>query len=130
MVALMMQEDPENRTRWKHKWRWHNHGNVWNKMATRWAGGKSWTDTRMMKNTREEKYKFVTFVLSKMKLSTEHMKTKNENKEKSIKDKTPRDLGDAIISSERRKEETCVDYHTRTCMVARKTWVDGLAFSV
>ena len=30
----MMKEDPENRTRWKHEWEWHNRGNVWDKMAT------------------------------------------------------------------------------------------------
>ena len=34
----MMKEDSENRIRWKHKWRWHNRGNVCNKMATCWAG--------------------------------------------------------------------------------------------
>ena len=48
---------------------------------------------RKKKNTPEEKYKFVTFVLSKMKLPTDHRKTKNNDKEKRIKDKTPRDLG-------------------------------------
>ena len=28
-------EDPENRTRWMHKWRWHKRGNVWDKMDWR-----------------------------------------------------------------------------------------------
>ena len=38
MVAIptnkKMKEDPENRIRWKRKWRWHNRGNVWDKIAT------------------------------------------------------------------------------------------------
>ena len=33
----MMKEDPENRTRWKHKREWHKWVNVWDKMAT-WLG--------------------------------------------------------------------------------------------
>ena len=49
--------------------------------------------TQEIKNTSEEKRKFVTFVLSQMKLSTEHRKTKNKDKEKRIKEKTPRVLG-------------------------------------
>ena len=36
----MMKEDPENRTRWKHKWGLYNRGNVWDMMATCWAGEK------------------------------------------------------------------------------------------
>ena len=31
----MMKEDPENHTSWKHKWCWHNRGNVWDMMAAR-----------------------------------------------------------------------------------------------
>ena len=34
----MIKEDPENRTRWKQKWEWPNRGNVWDEMATCWAG--------------------------------------------------------------------------------------------
>ena len=33
-------------------------------------------EARKKKNTQEEKYKFVTFILNKVKLSTEHRKTK------------------------------------------------------
>ena len=44
-------------------------------------------EARKIKHTPEEKYKFVIFVLSKMRLSTEHRKTKNKDKEKRIKEK-------------------------------------------
>ena len=50
-----MKEDPENRTRWKHLWGWHNRGNLWDKMASRWAGEKNWISVRKKKNTPEEK---------------------------------------------------------------------------
>ena len=29
-----MERDPENHTRWKHKWRWHSGGNLWDKIDT------------------------------------------------------------------------------------------------
>ena len=47
-------------------------------------------EARKMKNTPEEKHKFVTFVLSKTKLSTEHRKTKNKDMENRIKEKHQR----------------------------------------
>ena len=50
----MMKEAPENRTRWEHKWGWHNRGNVWDKMASRWAGEKYWMRVRKKKNTPEQ----------------------------------------------------------------------------
>ena len=51
----MMKEDPENRTRWKHKWGWHNRGNVWHMMATCWAGKKDWMITRKEQNSTNDK---------------------------------------------------------------------------
>ena len=41
-----------------------------------WLGGakEDWMEATKKKNTKEEKYKFVTSVLSKMKLSIEHRK--------------------------------------------------------
>ena len=32
---------PNNHTRWKHKWRWHDRGCVWDKRASEWAGWKT-----------------------------------------------------------------------------------------
>ena len=46
--ARMMEEDPCNHTRWKHKWRWHNRGTFWDKMATDWAGKEDWMSKRKM----------------------------------------------------------------------------------
>ena len=88
----MMKEDPENRIRWKHKWRWHKRGDVWDKMATCWAGKEDWMTARKKQNSPEEKYKFITYILIKMKLTTEHRQTKKKDKEKMLKKKTPRDL--------------------------------------
>ena len=65
----MMKEDPENRTRCKHKWSWHNRGNVWGMMATRWAGEKDWMMKRKEHTSPSDKYKFITFILNKMKLT-------------------------------------------------------------
>ena len=36
--AKGMRDDPCDHSRWKHKWAWHNRGNVWDKIATDWAG--------------------------------------------------------------------------------------------
>ena len=41
---------------------------MWDKIATSWASKENRKEARKKKNTTEEKYKFVTFVLSKMKL--------------------------------------------------------------
>ena len=60
------------------KWGWHNRGNVWDKIATRWAGKENWMEAGTKTYTMEDKDKFVTFVLSKMKLPTEQRKSKNK----------------------------------------------------
>ena len=59
----MMKKDPETRTRWKHKWCWHNRGNVWDMMATRWAGDKDWMIKRTEHTSPSDKCKFVTLHL-------------------------------------------------------------------
>ena len=92
LQTRMMEEDPDNRTRWKHKWRWHKRGNVWDKIATRWAGKENWIVGRKKKRRQRRSTKFVAFVLSKKKLPTENRKSKSKDTEKKIKDKTPRDL--------------------------------------
>ena len=74
----MRKEDPENRTRWKHKWVWHKRGNVWDKMATCLAGKKDWMIARKEQNSPEDKCNFIAYILNKMKLPTEHRKNKKE----------------------------------------------------
>ena len=59
---------------------------MWDKIATMWAGKENWMEARRKKSTLEEK-------LNRMKLSTEHRKSKSKRIEKMIKDETPRDLG-------------------------------------
>ena len=89
----MMKEDAENRTRWKHKWEWHNRGNVWDKMATCWAGKKDWMIARKEQNSPEDNYNFITYILNKMKLPTEHRKTEKKDEEKEVKKKGTQGLG-------------------------------------
>ena len=72
---------------------WHNRGNVWANMATCWAGAKDWMIKRKEHASPSDKYKFITCILNKMKLPTEHRKTKKKGKDKKFKKKTPRDLG-------------------------------------
>ena len=36
--GVKMLVDPHNHTRWKHHWRWHNRGCVWDKLASEWTG--------------------------------------------------------------------------------------------
>ena len=50
----MMERDCQNHTRWKHRWEWHNRGNVSDKVATDWAGKEDWMRTRKMKSTLDE----------------------------------------------------------------------------
>ena len=90
-----MERDSENHTRWKHKWRWHNRGNVCYKIATEWAGEEDWLRARNMKSTLDDKYQFVTFVIDRMKRSIVHRNNKGKDIGKKVKDKTPRDLGPA-----------------------------------
>ena len=78
----MMKEDPENRTSWKHKWCWHNRGNVWDMMATRWAGEKDWMTKRKEHTSPSDKYKFITYILDNMKLPTEHRKIEKKDGDK------------------------------------------------
>ena len=47
----VMRDDPTNQTRWKHKWKWHNRGNVWDKIATGWAGEDDWISKRKNKTS-------------------------------------------------------------------------------
>ena len=51
------------------------------------------------KTRREDKYKFITYILNKMKLPTEHRKTGKKDEERRLKRKAPRDLGpeDTIV---------------------------------
>ena len=49
---------------------------MWDKIATSWAGEENWMEEEIRQNTTAEKYKCVTFVLSKMKLPAEHRKQK------------------------------------------------------
>ena len=78
LQTRMMKRYPENHAGWKYKLRRHNRGNVWDEMATEWAGEENWMRARRRKRTLEQKYQFVTFVLGRMKLSIEHRKKKRK----------------------------------------------------
>ena len=95
----MMESDPENYPRWKYKWRWHNRGIVWHKIATEWAGKEDWMSVRKKKTTLPDMYRSVTFALDRVKLSTVHWKNRGDWKGKNVNEKSPSDLGpvDATI---------------------------------
>ena len=102
---------------------WHNRGNVWDMMATCWAGKKEWMITRKEQNSPKDNHMFITDILNKMKLPTEHRQTENKIKEKRCKKKTPRDLGPEDITVHAREGgptvQLCGDNH-----VACK-WING-----
>ena len=62
-------------------------------MATRWAGEKDWMIKRKEHTSLSDKYKFITYILNKMKLPTAHMKIEKKDGDKKYKKKTPRYLG-------------------------------------
>ena len=61
--ALNMMVDPNNRTRWTHKRRWHNRGRVWDRLASEWAGAEDWTEKRKRCGSNMDMRDFVTFAL-------------------------------------------------------------------
>ena len=115
----MMQEDPENRTRWKHKWRWHNRGTVWDKMATRWAVRKKLMLARKEQTSLEDKVQVQHLHLERMKLPTEHRQTENKDKQQRLKKKTPRDLGLKGIAVHTRDEGSTVHF------CGDSKWING-----
>ena len=80
---------------WKHKWKWHNRGNVWDNIATDWAGDDDWISKRKDKTSSADKTEFVTLVLNRMNLSTAHRKVTGKEKGKQAGSKPPRKLGPA-----------------------------------
>ena len=77
-----MRDEPLNHTRWKHNCKWHNRGNVWDKIATDWAGEDDWISKRKNRTSSADKKKFVTPVLNRMNLSTVHRRVKVKEKGK------------------------------------------------
>ena len=67
-------------------------------MATCWAGKKDWKITRKEQNSPKDKYNFITYILNKMKLPTDHRTTENKDGEKWFKRKALKDMGPRDIS--------------------------------
>ena len=61
--------------------------------TTFWAGEKDWMKRRKEQTSPRDKCKFITYILNKMKFSTEHKKAEKKDGEKRLKKKTTRDLG-------------------------------------
>ena len=55
---------------------WHNRGNVWDKIATDWAGGEDWVSERKKRKSLADKTAFVTFALD----STQESEGKRDGK--------------------------------------------------
>ena len=86
MVALlhtrMMKEDPENRTRWKHKWRWYNRGNVSDKMATCWAGEEDWKEAQFAKGKVQVRHSHLEANETSYRTQKQHTKQQQREEEK------------------------------------------------
>ena len=63
---------------------------VWDKIATDWAGKEHWMSPRKKRYALADETQFVTFALDSVKLSTVHRKAKGEGKGKKDNGKTPR----------------------------------------
>ena len=85
MVACLTHKNDERRSRKPHEMEAYvglaQSGDVWDKMATRWAGKNDWMIARKKQNSPEYKYNFITYILNKMLLSTEHRKTEKTGRE-------------------------------------------------
>ena len=92
-------------------------------MATCWAGKEDWMVASKKRNTPEEKYKFVTYTLNKMKLPTEHRNTTNKEKEKKFKKKTPKDLGPEDITIHTQSEGPTVQLCGDSNVACK--WING-----
>ena len=78
--------DPTNHhSRWKHAWRWHNRGCVWDERASEWTGADAWKNA-------EKKRDFVPSALMNVKHSVRHRTGIGELVELQ-KEITPRTLG-------------------------------------
>ena len=53
---------------------------MWDEVATCWAGKEDWMIARKKQTSPKDKYKFITYILNKMKLTTEHRQTRNKDK--------------------------------------------------
>ena len=76
----------------------HNRGNAWDKMATCRAGKKDWMIARREQNSPENMFRFITYILNKMKLPSEHRKTENKDEEKMCKKKDNQGFGSEDIT--------------------------------
>ena len=93
LQAKGKKEDPLNHTLWEHKWSWHNRGTMWDNLVTEWAQNNDWITQRGERSTIEERRKFATFALDKMKLCTSHEKGEEPSKGKGAQSKAQRNLG-------------------------------------
>ena len=117
-----MDRDPENHTRWKHEGRWHNRWDVWDKIVTDWAGEEEWMREGKVKSTLADLYKFVTFALDRVKLSTAQKKKSNGIGKKE-KEKIPRDLGLADTTIHTRADGPTVQLCGDSNVAC--TWING-----
>ena len=118
----MMERESENHTRWKHKWEWHNRRNVWDKSLRNGQVKKiGWEHEN--ESTRDDKYQVVTFVLDRTKRSIVHRKKKSKGIGKTIKDKTPKDLGPGDTTVHTRVDGPTVQMCGDSNVVCK--WING-----
>ena len=112
-------------TRCKHNWKWHNRGNVWDKIATDWAGEDDRISKRKNKTSSADKTDFVTLVLNRMNLSTAHrkVKVKEKGKGKQAGSKPSRELDALDATVHTREEDPAVQLCGDNEVVGK--WING-----
>ena len=68
MNALSVMVDPNNHTRWKHKW----HNREWDNLASECAGNEDWTEKRKLCTNKMYMRGVLTFGLTKVRHSVVH----------------------------------------------------------
>ena len=103
--------DPNNHTRWKHTWRWHNRGSVWNRIPSEWAGAEERSDRRRRCQDAVRKKDSVTFAKMRLKDWVAHGPQIRESIKPNEEKKGTRKLGppyfSIALSNEGATAQTC-----------------------
>ena len=108
--VLTMMIDLNNHTIWQHRWRWHNRGCVWYKIASEWSGAVEWSEERKKCQNAVDKCDFVTLAVTSVKHSVAHILQIGESIKPNKERKEPRTLDPSHLNcpSHRRYHGTYV----------------------
>ena len=118
---LDMMLDPSNHTRWKHKWRWHNRGCVWDKTTSERSGVEDWSEKK--KNARMQWTSGFRHAMMNVKLSVMHRPKIGESVKPSTERKEPIKFGPLDLLIALRSEGTTVQLCGHSNVAER--WING-----